>query len=65
MSNYTKFSLISQVLNYNIKSLKIFEIGKVNFSVAWYDLWIGFFVDSNKRKVYFCPLPCLLFTITI
>jgi len=55
MSNYTKFSLISQVLNYNIKSLKIFEIGKVNFSVAWYDLWIGFLLILTNEKYISAP----------
>lgn len=27
--------------------------------VAWYDLWVGFYIDCEKRRVYFFPLPCL------
>ena len=23
------------------------------------DLWIGFFVDTAKRRLYFLPFPCL------
>lgn len=30
---------------------------------AWYDLWIGVFIDTNKRRVYILPLPCLGFVI--
>lgn len=30
----------------------------VSFFFAWYDLWVGVFVDSKKRIVYICPLPC-------
>lgn len=26
---------------------------------AWYDLWIGVFVDRSKRRVYVFPLPCI------
>lgn len=25
---------------------------------AWYDLWIGVFVDQAKRRVYIFPVPC-------
>lgn len=25
---------------------------------AWYDLWIGLFIDRAKRRVYVFPIPC-------
>ena len=27
--------------------------------LAWYDFWVGIFVDREKRKVYFFPIPCV------
>lgn len=26
---------------------------------AWYDLWIGVFIDRKKRRVYILPIPCV------
>lgn len=26
---------------------------------AWYDLWIGFFIDVKNRRLYIFPLPTL------
>jgi hypothetical protein len=25
---------------------------------AWYDLWVGVFIDRPKRRVYVFPVPC-------
>lgn len=32
---------------------------KIKFIFVWYDLWIGIFIDKNKRKIYILPLPCI------
>jgi hypothetical protein len=26
---------------------------------AWYDLWVGLFIDHAKRRLYLFPIPCL------
>lgn len=38
---------------------------RVRLSFAWYDLWVGAFIDQAKRRLYICPLPCLLITIQL
>jgi len=35
----------------------------VGVSFAWYDLWIGAYVDREHHRLYVCLLPCLLVTI--
>jgi len=37
---------------------------KVTVRFAWYDMWMGVYVDRKARRVYVCPLPCLLFTFS-
>lgn len=31
---------------------------KIRLIFAWYDLWVGAFVDTGKRRVYVFPIPC-------
>ncbi len=32
---------------------------KVRFIFAWYDLWVGVFIDRAKRRAYVLPFPCI------
>jgi hypothetical protein len=36
---------------------KFFKYLKINFLFAWYDLWMGIFIDQKKRKLYIFPVP--------
>jgi hypothetical protein len=31
------------------------------FFFAWFDLWVGGYVDMKKKILYVCPLPCCVF----
>lgn len=33
----------------------------VRFVFAWYDLWVGVYVDRANRRVYVLPIPCVGF----
>ena len=48
-----------------MKEVIFYQNNKFKFSFAWYDLWMGFFMDTNKKRLYICPLPTLLFTINL
>ncbi|MEN0064945.1 MAG: hypothetical protein AAGA48_22560 [Myxococcota bacterium] len=28
---------------------------------AWYDMWVGAYIDRVNRRIYVCPLPCCVF----
>lgn len=34
---------------------------EISFKFAWYDIWVGLFIDRKKNIWYFCPLPTILF----
>lgn len=36
---------------------------KVSLFVAWYDIWVGVFIDMRKKIVYICLIPCLVLKI--
>jgi len=46
-------------------AIKILQFGCVKLSWAWYDLWVGFFIDKEKNILYFCPLPTILFSLCL
>lgn len=45
-----------------MKDFKLIEISRCRLSFAWYDIWIGLFIDNIKGKIYIC---CLMFLLTI
>ncbi|MDD4290006.1 MAG: hypothetical protein PHH83_01880 [Patescibacteria group bacterium] len=48
-----------------MKSITIIKTGKFKLSFAWYDLWIGFYIDKDNKKLYICPIPTILITINL
>lgn len=32
---------------------------KVNLFFAWFDLWVGVFIDRKRKRLYILPVPCL------
>jgi hypothetical protein len=34
---------------------------RTTLSFLWYDLWIGFYYSKDKKVLYFCPLPMVVF----
>jgi hypothetical protein len=37
---------------------------KLGASFAWYDMWVGIYIDRRNRALYVCPLPCLVLKVT-
>jgi hypothetical protein len=40
-------------------------VRRVSVFFAWYDLWVGAYVDRPNRTLYVCPLPCLVVKILL
>lgn len=38
---------------------------KITPVFAWYDLWVGFFYDQKKRRLYVFPIPCFGFYVEL
>ena len=32
---------------------------KIRPVFAWYDLWVGAFLDMDRHRLYILPLPCI------
>lgn len=30
---------------------------------AWFDLWIGVFIDRPQKRIYVFPIPCIGFVV--
>jgi len=43
--------------------MKLPKIKKITAFIAWYDIWIGIFIDKKKRCVYFCPFFCVVIKV--
>jgi hypothetical protein len=48
-----------------MRDYKLIEIKNLKISFAWYDLWIGIYIDKSNKKLYICLIPTLLLTIKI
>jgi hypothetical protein len=48
-----------------MKDLTIFKTKRIRLSFAWYDIWIGAYIDTDKKRLYICLLPTLLITIQL
>jgi hypothetical protein len=48
-----------------MKGYKIFEMGRFNLSFAWYDFWVGAYIDRSNKKIYICLVPMILITIQL
>ncbi len=48
-----------------MKDISILKIGRFRLSFAWYDFWVGAFIDKTKHKIYLCPFPTVLITINL
>jgi len=38
---------------------------RVCLRFAWYDLWVGAYIDRSNRMLYICPLPTFLIEVRL
>lgn len=38
---------------------------RLRWVFAWYDLWMGFYWDRKKRRLYVLPVPTLGFYVEL
>lgn len=50
------------VYGIGIKRLRA-RVLKVRLLFAWYDMWIGAYIDRKNRRLYVLPLPTLGFVV--
>jgi len=48
-----------------MKDFLLFEYKGLKLSFAWYDLWIGAYIDTKNKRLYICIIPTILITIDL
>lgn len=38
---------------------------RISLFFAWYDMWVGAYIDRENRTVYVCPLPMVVLRIQL
>lgn len=36
---------------------------RVQLAFKWYDIWVGVYVDKDRRIAYICPLPMVCISV--
>lgn len=52
---------MSDTTNKTFKTL--YQGRRITVAFAWFDLWVGFYIDYTVKRLYFCPVPMLIFSI--
>lgn len=57
---------VKQLKKYNHpvnKCIRFVKNLRFKFLFAWYDLWVGVFIDTQKNRLYIFPFPTLGFVV--
>lgn len=41
----------------------LFRKTEISFLIAWFDIWVGLYIDPKTHALYICPFPCCVFYI--